>query len=840
MKKNFDVLGMSCAACSSRVEKVVNGMNGVQNASVNLLTNSMTVEYDDNVINSNNICEAVNNAGYKANVFGEKSKEVKGNKKNSELENMYHRLKSSIIFLIPLFYISMSRMVNWPMPRVLLEPQNLGIFSLILLILVIPIMFINRKFFIVGYKSLWRKAPNMDTLIDVGTTASFLYGLYSMFMIEYALGIGDINLAITSSEGLYFESAGMILTLITVGKTLETRSKGKTSEAIEKLMDMAPKTAILFNNHKEIEIPVEQIKVGDKLLIKPGNSVPVDGIVISGGSSIDESALTGESIPVSKEEGDEVLSGSINQTGSIIIEARKVGEDTTLSGIIKLVEEATSTKAPIARLADKIAGVFVPIVLSIALLTFIVWYIISKDFQMALTFGISIMVISCPCALGLATPVAIMVGTGKGASNGILFKSAEAIETMHKGKVVVLDKTGTITTGNPIVTDIVSLNGMNDDLLLQIASSLENYSEHPLAKAIINKAQENEINLLEVFDFDTYSGLGLSAKIDGDNYFAGNIKLMHNKNINVKQYSDIVDRLSNEGKTVMYFANANNLIGLIAVADKIKKDSKLAISEMKKLGIKVYMLTGDNKLTANAVGKKVGVDKVVAEVLPKDKEELVHRLQDEGKNVIMVGDGINDAPALTRANVGIAIGAGSDIAIESADVILMKSSLLDVVSAIELSKATIRNIKENLFWALFYNLIGIPIAAGILYPFFGLQLKPWIAAAAMSLSSVTVVTNALRLKSFKATISSKDIEKRVFQKELSDDKKNYYIKSIAIDGMKCVHCKAKVENIIKSINGVDKVIVNLETKTAKIFMERKISEEIIVEKIEKEGYSVMR
>ncbi len=854
MKKKFDVTGMSCSACSARVGKVVSGLKGIKDVNVNLLTNSMTVEYDGSDAETMAICNVVEKAGYGAslhkktsistNTYSEKINFVK---KDPVLENMYFRLKSSAVFLIPLFYFSMGRMFSWPMPHLFKGSQNLGILSLVLLLLSVPILFINRKFFIGGFKSLFNKAPNMDSLIALGSTASFLYGVYSMFLIEYALGLGDFTAAMNASKGLYFESAGMILTLITIGKTLETRSKKKTGEAIQKLMNMTPKTAVVRRDNKDVIISVDQIRVGDVVVIKPGTTIPVDGMVISGFSAVDESTLTGESMPVEKESNSLVLSGSINGKGSFLFQAQKVGEDTTLAGIIRLVEEASSSKAPISRLADKISGIFVPVVISIAVVVFLLWFILTSNFQTALTFGISVIVISCPCALGLATPVAIMVGTGKGAQNGILFRSAEAIETLHKATIVVLDKTGTVTSGHPEVTDILPLENISMNELLSIAASIEKRSEHPLSEAIIQYAEENNISFIDAEDFYSHSGLGISAKINNKTYYAGNKEFMDSQNVNTDTVAKKIKDISLQGKTVMYFSVEKTLIGIIAVADQIKDDSVTAVNYLHKNNIKVYMLTGDNKLTAEAVGKKIYADEVISEVLPQDKEKCVRDLQSRGNTVIMVGDGINDAPALIRADVGIAIGAGSDIAIDSAAVVLMKSSLLDVVTAIELSRATIKNIKENLFWAFFYNIIGIPIAAGALYPVFHIQFEPWIAAAAMSVSSVTVVTNALRLRSFKSSVNkvlsiaeitkkdNKEIE--VSSSETQGEK--LMKKTMKIEGMMCVHCQARVEKALNGIKGVKNVIVSLQNKNAEFETNSDVSDALLSKTIEDEGYKVL-
>lgn len=753
MSQKFTVTGMTCSACSAAVEKSVKNVQGVSSVVVNLLGNSMLVDYDKEVTNENTIIQSVENAGYHASLFI-KGQEAAGTEKTensvqSELKEMKFRIIVSAIFLIPLLYIAMGHMFKFPLPAFLHGDKNAVTFAFIQFLLTLPILYVNRKYFQVGFKTLFKGHPNMDSLIAIGSGAAVVYGVFAIFMIGYGLGHMDMDAVMKYSMDLYFESAATILTLITLGKFLEARSKGKTSEAISKLMDLSPKTAMVIRNGEEKEIPIEEVVIGDILAVRPGQSVPVDGVITEGSTAIDQSALTGESIPVEKLPGDKVIGATINKTGFFKFRAEKVGNDTTLAQIIQLVEDANSSKAPIAKLADKISGIFVPVVISIAVLATIIWLLTGEPFEFALSIGIAVLVISCPCALGLATPVAIMVGTGKGATNGILIKSAEALEIAHKVNTVILDKTGTITEGKPKVTDIVTAAGITEEELLTAAAAIEKPSEHPLAEAILEKAKENGIKYEEVNEFKAVSGRGILAKISGKDYYSGNLAFMKEQGIDTSKLEQKADAFSENGKTPLYFAKENTLLGVIAVADVVKPTSKTAIEELKALGIDVVMLTGDNKKTAEAIRKQLHIDRVVAEVLPQDKESEVRKLQENGKKVAMIGDGINDAPALARADVGIAIGAGTDIAIESADIVLMKSDLLDAVTAIELSKATIKNIKENLFWAFFYNTIGIPLAAGVFYGILGWKLNPMFAAAAMSLSSVCVVTNALRLRFFK-------------------------------------------------------------------------------------------
>ena len=772
--EKFDVAGMTCSACSAHVEKSVKKLNGISGVNVNLLSNSMTVQYNEAETDENAIIKAVQDAGYNAFIHAHKPKEVESIKKPSnkitnEIDNMKTRLIVSFAFSIPLLYISMGHMLGLPLPDIFNGHENSLVFAFTQLILVLPIMLVNSKFFKIGFKTLIKGSPNMDTLIAIGSSAAFIYGVFAIYRIGYGLGHMDMALVKQYSHDLYFESAAMILTLITLGKFFETRAKGRTSEAINKLINLAPKTAIVIRENKEIEIPVEDLVKGDIIVVKPGQSIPVDGIIIEGSSSIDESALTGESIPVEKKIGDQVISACINKSGYFKFKAEKVGNDTTLAQIIQLVEEASSSKAPIAKLADKISNVFVPIVFVIALAAMIIWLFLGYSFEFAFSIGISVLVISCPCALGLATPTAIMVGTGKGAENGILIKSAEALEIAHEIDTVVLDKTGTITEGKPKVTDIITENNiadnniadnniidnnvtdnnLTDDYLLRIAASIEKPSEHPLADAIIEEAKKRNMDFSYVENFSAIPGQGIKALIDKKQIYAGNLRFMQENNISFSSFESIGNSLAEEGKTPLYFADEKKVLGIIAVADVIKPTSKAAIKEFEAMGIEVVMLTGDNQKTAEAIGKQLGITHVISQVMPQDKDGEIQNIQHTGKKAAMIGDGINDAPALARADVGIAIGAGTDVAIESADIVLVKNNLLDAVSAIQLSKSVIRNIKQNLFWALFYNTLGIPLAAGLFYTTLGWKLNPMFGAAAMSFSSVCVVSNALRLKLFK-------------------------------------------------------------------------------------------
>lgn len=836
-KEKFDIQGMTCSSCSSHVERAVNKLEGIKTVNVNLLSNNMTVEYDEKILNDNKIINAVIDAGYVANIAENKQEIKKEKTTNSEnvIKNMKKRLITSICFLIPLMYIAMYHMLyEWfglPIPHIIEKvfhgKENALIFAFTQFLLVLPIVYVNRNYFIIGFKRLLKRSPNMDSLIAIGSSAAIAYGIFAIYMIGHGLGHNNIDLVNRYSMDIYFESAGTILTLITLGKYLETKSKGRTSDAISKLINLAPKTATVIREGKEIQINTEEILIGDIVLIKPGQGIPVDGVIIEGSSSIDQSSITGESIPVEKSVGDEIASGTINKNGYLKMEATKVGNDTTLSQIIKLVEEAASSKAPISKLADKVSGIFVPVVITIAILATIFWILNGQSFEFALSIGIAVLVISCPCALGLATPVAIMVGTGKGAQNGILIKSAESLELLHLVDTVVLDKTGTITEGKPKVTDIVSM--IEEKELLKIAGSMEKNSEHPLADAIMEKVREAQEEIAYVQDFISITGRGVKGKIDSTEYFAGNINLMKENGINTDKIESKAQEFLKQGKTVIYFANKSDIIGIIAIADTIKSTSKQAIEELKKRNIEAVMITGDNKTVAEEIGKQIAIDKIISEVLPQDKEKEVFKLQKQGKKVAFVGDGINDSPALVKADVGLAIGSGTDIAIESADIVLMKNSLLDVVTAIDLSKKVIRNIKMNLFWAFFYNTIGIPVAAGIFYSSFGFKLNPMIGAAAMSLSSVCVVTNALRLKNFKSNFKNINKEENIMKENT---------KTILIEGMQCNHCKMTVEKVLSSIDGVTRAEVNLENKCAVIETSKEIDENKINELITEAGFEV--
>lgn len=873
MKKKFDVTGMTCSACSSRVEKCVRKLEGVQEVSVNLLTNSMQVEYKENVIQEQGIIDAVIHAGYGASVQGEKAEGQKGktagagkekaNPVQEHIEYMKKRTIWSFLFLIPLMYVSMGHMVGLPLPGFLAGTENAVGFAMTQFLLCIPVAYINRAYYSKGFSTLFHGAPNMDTLIAVGSTASLVYGIFAIYRMGYGLGVQDMELVMGYQHDLYFESAVMILALINIGKYLEARSKGKTSQAINKLIDMAPKTALAERDGQVVEIPAEEILPGDILQVKPGSSVPADGRVLEGTTSIDEAAITGESIPVQKQPGDKVIAATMNKAGFFRMKAEKVGEDTTFSQIIRLVEDASASKAPIAKIADKIAGVFVPIVMTISLLTAVVWLFCGADFEFALSCAIAVLVISCPCALGLATPVAIMVGTGKGAENGILIKSGEALEVTHNIQSVVLDKTGTITQGKPEVTDIRSL-GISAQRLLQIAAALEKKSEHPLAEAVLAKAQQEQISLTEAQDFSAIPGRGIEAVIEGKKYFAGNKKLMEEKHIDISPLGDYLETLTGQGKTPLLFADHSKLLGVIGAADVVKPTSAQAIRELKKMGIQVIMLTGDNERTARAIQKQLDIDTVIAEVLPQDKEREVARLQESGRKVAMVGDGINDAPALARADVGIAIGAGTDVAIESADIVLMKNDLLDVVTAVGLSKAVIRNIKENLFWAFFYNVCGIPLAAGVFYTALGWKLSPMFGAAAMSLSSLFVVSNALRLRFFhvlrkpvagneeaaepKETVLNMEQERTIETTEAEDktettaeaveNKEEKMMYTMKIEGMMCAHCQAAVNKALNGMPGV-KAEVNLEKKEAYVEAEASVTKEALSQAVVDAGYEVV-
>ena len=747
-EKKFNVTGMTCSSCSAHVEKSIKNLNGVDNVNVNLLSNTMIVKFDENKLNENDIISTVIKSGYGASTYKDEVKKA-GNKLANDINKMKIRLTISTIFLIPLLYISMGHMIGLPIPNFLYGEMSSFNFAVSQLILCLPIIIVNIKYFIVGFKMLFKLTPNMDSLIAVGSTAALIYGIYAIFNIYFGLKYNNIHLAHQYSMDLYFESAGTILTLITVGKYLETRSKGKTSDAITKLINLSPKTAIVLRNNKEIEIPTSEVITGDIVTVKPGQQIPVDGIIVEGFSSVDEAYITGESIPVDKSVGDKVTGATINKTGYFKFKATRVGEDTTLAQIINLVENATSSKAKISKLADKVSYIFVPTVIAIAIISTIVWLILGYGISFSLSIGIAVLVISCPCALGLATPTAIMVGTGKAAENGILFKSAEILETTHEINTIVLDKTGTITEGKPRVVNVIIDNSISKNEFLEILSSIESNSDHPLSEAITEYTNKENVNKLDIDNFNYIPGNGNEAIINGNKYYSGNIKLMIKNNIDINGYDQKSEHYLKEGKIVIYLSDNKNVLGIVVISDMIKPTSKNAINKMNNRKIQVYMLTGDNNKTAYAIKNEVGIENVLAEVMPQDKENEIKKLQNKGYKVAMVGDGINDAPALVRSDIGIALGAGTDVAIESADIILIKNDLIDVIKAIDISKYTIKNIKQNLFWAFFYNILGIPLAAGILFLPFGITLNPMFAAAAMSLSSVCVVLNALRLTKIK-------------------------------------------------------------------------------------------
>lgn len=933
-KEKFQVTGMTCSACSSRVEKSVAKLAGVSSVSVNLLTNSMQVQYDESQLSEQGIIDAVVHAGYGAapatgaaasghagkstgadcgsscgipagaagSVSGSVSAAAAGGASGTaqnEAASMKRRFTVSLVFWVPLMYVAMYHMFyEWfglPIPGFVMNAfhgtENSLSFALTQFLLLLPIMYMNQKYFKVGFKTLMHGSPNMDSLIAVGATAATVYGIYAIYCIGYGLGHGDLALVEKYNMDLYFESAGTILTLITLGKYLESKSKSKTTKAIEKLMDMAPRMALVERDGQELEIPVEQVMRDDVLLIKPGAAVPVDGVIIEGRSSIDESVITGESIPVEKTVGDTAVSATLNKSGFFKMRATKVGEDTTINQIIRLVDEASSSKAPIAKLADQIAGIFVPTVIGIALISMVVWLLAGQSFAFALSMGISVLVISCPCALGLATPVAIMVGTGKGAENGILIKSGEALEIAHKVDTVVMDKTGTITAGKPVVTDVISY-GFEVERLLTVARTLEAGSEHPLAEAVMDYAKQEmpEASVLRAEDFEAIHGQGILGKVNGVLYFAGNERLLAARGIGYSpDVKETINQLSDEGKTPLIFADETRVLGIIAVSDVEKPSSAYAIRQFREMGIDVVMLTGDNERVARAIQKKLQIPKIIAGVLPEDKEKHIQALQSQGHVVAMIGDGINDAPALARADVGIAIGAGTEVAIESADAVLIKNDLLDAVTAIKLSKAVIRNIKENLFWAFFYNSIGIPLAAGVFFTAFGWKLNPMFGAAAMSLSSVCVVTNALRLRFFKPVTldqgrQTEAVERRSSevkvqqlgqmsmqpetgtteendgqqpasgkiaavavkkdadgQTEASVDRieggKKMYQTHMTVEGMMCGHCKAHVEKALAGLEGVNTVEVDLEGKAATVTSTQEISPERFTAVIEEAGYT---
>ena len=873
-KEKYNVTGMTCAACQANVTRCVQKLDGVEEVNVNLLSGQMTVDYDETKLDSAAIARAVAGIGYGASSADAPSDTKSGgfrsewedrqSRAQEELQSMKVRLVASIALLIPLMYVAMGSMMGLPVPGILTGMENAMISALTQLILTVPILVLNRKFYKVGLKALVKRAPNMDSLVAIGSGASLVYGLFAMYRMAW--GFGHQNMAVVHeyAHALYFESAAMILTLVTVGKYLEARSRSKTSDALGKLVDLAPKTAVIIKNGQEVTVPAEQVAAGDIVVIRPGESIPVDGVVTEGAGYVDQAAITGESIPVEKMPGDTVISATINKNGTFRFRASKVGEDTTLSQIIRLVDEAGNSKAPIARLADKVSGIFVPVVIGIAILTAIVWIVAGQDFEFALSNAIAVLVISCPCALGLATPVAIMVGTGKAAEYGILIKSAESLENLHSIDTVILDKTGTITSGHPEVTDIeVLAPSMSQEEFLSQAAALEAGSEHPLAQAVVEKAKRDGVSPAGAEEFQARAGRGVSARISGKTWLAGNLAFMEEeKAMGPEQEMALVrekmGQYASQGKTPLLFVRDGQAAGIIAVADTVRETSRAAIRKFKEMGLTVVMLTGDNKVTAEAIRKELDIAEAVSDVLPTEKEACVRSWQEKGHKVAMVGDGINDAPALTRADIGIAIGAGTDIAIDSADVVLMKDSLQDVVTAIELSRAVVRNIHMNLFWAFFYNILGIPVAAGALFPAFGLRLSPMIGSAAMSLSSVCVVTNALRLRFFKPALgdqadgpekAEKDAEKTdsmtenipgdsgVDRKEEQEEKGMVTMKkTLVVEGMMCEHCKMHVEKALAGVAGVDSAQVDLEKKTATVSMAEDVADQVLMDAVTEAGY----
>lgn len=856
IKERYNVGGMTCSACSAHVEKAVSKVKGVVKAEVNLLTNSMTVEYDGNICGRSDIINAVEQGGYTASLPRGKSERAEKRESPAEIRKkefkaMKKRLILSLVFLVPLFYISMGHMMGAPLPHIFHGVENSLTFAFTQFILVIPIILINKHYFVNGFRNLVKGSPNMDTLIALGSGAALFYGIVAIYRIGYGLGHGDLELAEGYMMNLYFESSGTILTLISVGKMLEARAKGRTSSAIEKLLDLAPKTAVVERGGIEMTVSPEEIVQGDIIIVKAGESAAVDGVITEGHGTLDQSAVTGESIGVEKTVGDTVIAASINKSGYFKMRAERVGDNTTLAQIIRLVEDATGSKAPIAKLADKISGIFVPAVISIALISGLIWLICGEGVETALSTAISVLVISCPCALGLATPVAIMAGTGKGAENGILMKSATALEIAHKLNVVVMDKTGTITTGRPAVSVIETAEGVSEYHVLTVAASLEKKSEHPLAEAVLQCAEENKVTLLSAEDFKAVFGKGVYARVNGKLCCAGNLALMRDNGIDASHWISRADKLADNGATPLYIAENGSVIGIVGVEDSVKPTAAAAVKELKDMNIEVVMLSGDNKRTAEAVGKRLGIDRVISEVLPQDKERVIRQLQEEGKLTAMVGDGINDAPALARADVGMAIGAGTDIAIDSADIVLMKNSLLDVSGAVKLSRAVIKNIKENLFWAFFYNALCIPLAAGAFVPLFGWHLDPMFGALAMSLSSFCVVMNALRLKLFKFrhdTVSDAEEITSVTLKitpaeetaEINNNSKgeNTMTKQMTVEGMSCGHCSARVEKALNGIDGVQ-ARVDLEAKTAFIELSSEVGDDVLKKAVEDAGYEVV-
>lgn len=872
--EKYNVTGMTCAACQANVTRCVSKLEGVEEVNVSLLANQMTVSYDESKVGEEDIIQAVEKIGYGASSLEQQpaAAQSKGGFRSewqarqdqamNSQKQMKRRLISSIVLLVPLMYIAMGSMMGLPVPWFFVGMENSLVNALAQLLLTIPVLFINRHFFQTGFKALWHRAPNMDSLVAIGSGASLVYGLFAMFRLAYGFGHGDMELVHEYAHALYFESAAMILTLVTVGKYLEARSKSKTGDALGKLVDLAPKTAVVLRGGVEQTIPAEQVVAGDIVVIRPGEGIPVDGVVTEGHGYVDQAAITGESIPVEKNPGDQVISATINKNGTFQFQASKVGEDTTLSQIIRLVDEASNSKAPIARLADKVSGVFVPVVIAIAIVTAIVWLIAGMGFEFALSNAISVLVISCPCALGLATPVAIMVGTGKAAEMGILIKSAESLENLHNVDTIVLDKTGTITSGHPAVTDVLPLDrSLTEEQFLAEAAAAEFGSEHPLAQAVVERAQQLGLSLPKAEAFEAVAGRGIRAKVNGREYLAGNLAFLEENHqpATLEERSaakSVVNKLAQEGKTPLLFLRNGKLLGVIAVADTIRETSRAAIQRFNEMGLHVVMLTGDNKVTAEAIRKELGIEQAISDVLPTQKEAHIRSLQEEGHKVAMVGDGINDAPALTRADIGIAIGAGTDIAIESADVVLMKDSLDDVAAAIDLSRAVVRNIHMNLFWAFFYNVLGIPLAAGVLYPAFQLRLSPMIGSAAMSLSSVCVVTNALRLRFFKRKgtplaeksapaleASHTDTDNQTapveeIPQEPENEKGSIAMKKVlTVEGMMCAHCQAHVQKALAGVEGVTEAVVDLESKKATVTLAQDVADQVLMDAVTEAGYT---
>ena len=856
--EKYQVTGMTCAACQANVTRCVSKLEGVDQVEVSLLANQMTVSYDQDKVTPGEIVAAVEKIGYGAASLDSPRREGKPgegggfrdqwqsrqDQAQREEGNLRRRLILSLALLIPLMYVSMGPMWSLPLPFFLTGMENVLVNGLTQLLLTLPVLLINRRFYQNGLKALFHRAPNMDSLVAVGSGASLLYGLFALYLMAYGLGHGDHTAVETYGHGLYFESAAMIVTLVTVGKTLEAKSKSKTSDALGKLVDLAPKTAVVLRDGEEHTIPAQDVAAGDIVVIRPGEGIPVDGVVTQGYGYVNQAAITGESIPVEKNPGDRVISATINQNGTFQFRASQVGEDTTLAQIIRLVDEAGNSKAPIARLADRVSGIFVPVVIGIALVTAFVWLALGWEFEFALSNAISVLVISCPCALGLATPVAIMVGTGKAAEMGILVKSAESLENLHNIQTIVLDKTGTITSGHPSVTDVEVWDaGMSREDFLARAAALEAGSEHPLAQAVVEKARQEGLPLLPVRQFSAQAGRGVEGNVDGHAYLAGNLAFLEEKGVikgEEERLTAAVERFAKQGKTPLLFARDGQVAGLVAVADTVRESSRRAIARLQKMGLRVVMLTGDHPATAEAIRRELGLEQAIAGVLPHQKEAHIRQLQQEGQKVAMVGDGINDAPALVRSDIGIAIGAGTDIAIDSADVVLMRDSLEDVVRAIELSRAVVRNIHMNLFWAFFYNVLGIPVAAGVFFPLWGWRLSPMIASAAMSFSSVCVVTNALRLRFFqrgKTQAAPQDATPENQPVEHLEKGRMEMKKVLTVEGMMCAHCQAHVKQALEAVEGVSQAEVSLEEKKARVTLDKPVEDQVLMDAVSQAGYT---